>query len=211
MASDIEADNILESLGDGRFKSVGEMARATGIEVARAESCLDLLLDAGRVQAERCGARRYYCLANSAADVDFSLKRRAVRLPPGEPQTFMFARTCYSHLAGDIAVHLFNVLQVNGWIMNSEDGFQLTRPGAAFFKQFGSVPDSLIKPGVPIKACVDFALRRRHLGGPLGKAFAVSLEARGWFRRYANHRAIEITNVGFDGFRTLIGFERGPV
>ena len=54
------------------------------------------------------------------------------------------------------------------------------------------------------RACLDWSVRRSHLGGSLGAALLETLVARGWARRQRNSRVLAFTPQGRLAFARLV-------
>lgn len=86
------------------------------------------------------GRHRYYRLAGS--DVAGLLEnmmtmagKRAVTLSTSTPVNLRVARTCYDHLAGEVAVSLYDFMLREAWI--APDGTALTPAGETHFARLG--------------------------------------------------------------------------
>ncbi len=71
------------------------------------------------------------------------------------------ARTCYDHLAGEIAVQIHEFMDKNGWFTAREN--KLSMIGANQFKKLGIDIDPNTKRKIAC-ACLDWSERRMHLG-----------------------------------------------
>jgi hypothetical protein len=56
------------------------------------------------------------------------------------------------------------------------------------------------------RPCLDWSERRPHLAGRVGAALACRCFELGWIERQRDTRAVAITGVGRDGFRSTFGF-----
>ena len=118
---------IVWTLIDGTTRPAGELAYAANISAQSASAHLAKLVDGGLLDAEAQGRHRYFRIAS--ADIAAMLEGIAsvgagarLRRPPpaaaarAAPVQFLHARTCYGHLAGEIAVTLLDALVARGWV-----------------------------------------------------------------------------------------------
>jgi hypothetical protein len=160
------------------------------------------LLEARFVVCEPRGRHRYYRLAD--AEVAHALEAlalvaerdehdRAWAYP--ERKRLRFARCCYGHLAGQLAVMVFDALQREERLMSTPGGYELTDSGRQWLQGLG------MNPGAPSRRrrfayrCLDWSERRDHLAGQLADEIYQHFTRAGWLRRAAG-RAVEITPVG---------------
>ncbi|MEZ5461644.1 ArsR/SmtB family transcription factor [Dokdonella sp.] len=202
MIADPARSRILSYLLSGEYASAGELARAASITPATASGHLVKLMDASFVVCEPRGRHRYYRLAD--ADVAHALEALALvaerdchdrewRHP--DRQCLRFARCCYGHLAGSLAVKLFDALKSDGCLQSSGDGFELTDAGHRWLSALGlqvNPPNARRRFAYP---CLDWSERRDHLAGQLADEIFQHFSACGWLRR-GQGRAIELTARG---------------
>jgi hypothetical protein len=103
------------------------------------------------------------------------------------------ARTCYDHLAGEVAVAIYDFLQQEAWL--TADGAALTAAGEASFSRLGISLDA----GTRRKACcacLDWSERRSHLGGAAGAALLQWGVQKGWFTLTPGYREVTISDAG---------------
>jgi hypothetical protein len=86
------------------------------------------------------GRHRYYRLAGHdvAALVEQMMGLSWSRITPPEttaPKAMREARTCYDHLAGTVAVQIYDFMQAEGWL--EADGSALTLYGREQFLKLG--------------------------------------------------------------------------
>lgn len=103
------------------------------------------------------------------------------------------ARTCYDHLAGAVAVQIYDDMQAEGWL--EEDGSALTLYGREQFLQLG-ISLSAHSRRKACCACLDWSERRFHLGGEAGAALLIHLESKGWIQRVVGFREVVVTASG---------------
>src|SRR5579862_9076309 len=112
--SDPGRSAILIALMDGRALPAGQLAMIANVAPQTASSHLTKLLDGQLLAVEQQGRHRYYRLASSDVahameallaiaprQQEASRKSDSRRAPDG---ALAYARTCYSHLAGRLAV-----------------------------------------------------------------------------------------------------------
>lgn len=200
---------ILEALMDGRSLTATELARHAGVTPQTASSHLAKLRDAGLIGMLHQGRYRYYRIASpSVAQVieqlwTLSDELRAARpgtkparVGPRDPE-LRFARTCYDHLAGSLAVGIADSLSERGYLDLSFDGASLTPDGVGYLQGLGARIGS---PGRPTRVfcrpCLDWSERRPHLAGAVGAAICALCFTSGWIRRSTVHRAVAVTPAG---------------
>jgi DNA-binding transcriptional ArsR family regulator len=118
---------MLVALVDGRARPAGELARLGNVAPQTASFHLRKLIDASLLAVERQGKHSYYRLANhSVASILESLAalapirhdvaaRERTRFESARVQELRFARLCYTHLAGALAVDLHRALVDRGF------------------------------------------------------------------------------------------------
>ncbi|HEX3817312.1 MAG TPA: helix-turn-helix domain-containing protein [Chthoniobacterales bacterium] len=204
---------MLTVLLDGRSLPAGELARATGVSATAASGHLAKLVDGNLLAVEVEGRHRYYRLAGSkVATVIEELAQLAGRpailsLPKLSPDAsaLRLARSCYDHLAGELAVAIASALEKRNYLVRGE-GKRYEMGGTAarrWFMRRGMDLSALRSARYGIaRQCLDWTERRPHLGGPLGaKLFAIWCEA-GWLRRHrVQPRLVEVTALGRRKFR----------
>jgi DNA-binding transcriptional ArsR family regulator len=209
---------ILTVLLDGRAVSAGELARAAGVAPTAASGHLAKLVGGGLVAVSVEGRHRYYRLAGPAvAAVIEDLAQLAgppailslPKLPPSA-RALRLARSCYDHLAGELAVAIADALEERGYLVRGEGKRYEVAAGEDarhWFARQGVEVDCLrpTRHGIA-RQCLDWTERRPHLAGPLGaKLFAAWCDA-GWLRRHpVQPRMVELTPLGRKKFRQELG------
>ena len=118
------------------------------------------------------------------------------RITPPEttaPKAMREARTCYDHLAGAVAVQIYDFMQTEGWL--EADGSALTLYGREQFLTLG-ISLSAHPRRKACCACLDWSERRFHLGGEAGALLLDHLESKGWIQRVAGYREVVVTASG---------------
>ena len=208
---------ILRTLIDGTMRPAGELAFAANISAQSASAHLAKLAGGGLLVSEAQGRHRYFRLANAqVADAIESLASLSVAVGPRAPRSplpsrsmpiqFLKARTCYDHLAGEMAVQVCEAMLKARWLTPEGRDFGVTRLGE---KAFAALDVDLAAARrsrrVFARACVDLSQRRPHIGGALGAALLDLYVARGWILRARRSRVVSITPKGHENFRRLFG------
>ena len=136
--------NMLLALMAGPALTSTELAQEAGLSLATTSGHLARLEKARLVTIERQGRHRYYRLTDDivarALEGLLPLAERAghLRTRPGprDPQ-LRYARSCYDHLAGDLAVQMYDHFLANGHITRDADDLTLTPGGRSFFLRSG--------------------------------------------------------------------------
>ena len=196
--------NMLSALMSGRALTAGELAHEAGITAQTASGHLAKLREAGLLLVAAQGRHRYFQL--SGADVAQVLEglmgiaartgRLRTRTGPRDPG-LRKARVCYDHLAGEWGVRLMEGFLAGGRLRGDAHGLSLAPAGRARFIAEGIDIDKLGAGRRPLcRACLDWSERRPHLGGALGKALLDLMLEKGWLRRAAASRLLEVTPPG---------------
>lgn len=117
----------------------------------------------------------------------------ALTLTTRTPVNLRRARTCYDHLAGELAVGIYHFLLREAWI--TPDGSAVTPAGEAHFSRLGIVltGDSRRKACC---ACLDWSERRFHAGGSVGAAILRHGQQKGWFVLTPGFREVSVSEEG---------------
>jgi hypothetical protein len=119
-----------------------------------------------------------------------------VRTGPRDPQ-LRRARSCYDHLAGDLAVKMFDRFIERRLLARRDDEVRVTREGKNFFSCAGIDIDALDGGRRPLcRPCLDWSERRSHLGGMLGAAILDHVVARRWAVCDAKSRVVRFSATG---------------
>lgn len=198
---------MLCSLMDGRAWTATELSVAAGVAASTASAHLSKLVDSQLVCFLPQGRHRYYRLAGKevARLIEMMMGiswRRDKPLATRTPVALRHARTCYDHLAGELAVNIYDALVEKGYL--TADGASLTENGLAFFTRMG-LPLESKSTRKRSCACLDWSERRFHLGGHAGAVLLIYFETQGWIRRTPGFREVTLTAKGRQGLRTLLG------
>jgi DNA-binding transcriptional ArsR family regulator len=217
LLSDPARARIVWTLIDGTTRPAGELAYAANISAPSASAHLGKLVRGGLLYAEAHGRHRYFRLAS--ADVASTIEGMAslaaetrprrpcpAAAPANEPRQFLYARTCYGHLAGQIAVTSLEGMLRRQWLMPRGRDFTVSAIGE---KELAALGVDLARAHQPrrvfARVCIDLTQRRPHLGGALGEALLDVYVGRGWVKRHRRSRLVTITPQGQQNFQRLFG------
>lgn len=191
-------------LMDGRAWTATELGAAADISPSTASAHLAKLTEQRFVVCLAQGRHRYYRL--SSAEIAELLERLMGVSWNGQntprittPDYLRRARTCYDHLAGEIAVNLYQRLVERAWL--TADGSVLTIPGKEALAALGIVTEQGSSRRKFSCACLDWSERRYHLGGALGAALLSGFEKQRWIVKDLGSRCVHITAKGAKGFK----------
>lgn len=124
-------------------------------------------------------------------------------------EAMRLARTCYDHIAGRLGVGLADAMQGRGWIEADEEAGALTAAGSEALRvlRVEVVPGPSPRAAPFCRLCLDWSERRPHLAGRLGAALCAHGLDRGWIRRRAGSRALDVTPEGRRAWRDGFGVE----
>ena len=217
LLSDPARARMVWTLIDGTSRPAGELAYAANVSASSASAHLAKLVRGGLLCTEAHGRHRYFRLANTdvASTVEgmASLaagtrprRPRPAAPPPGEPHQFLYARTCYGHLAGQVAVAALDGMLKRRWLTKRGQDFAVGAAGENEFEALGVDLALVHQPRrVFARACIDLTQRRPHLGGALGEALLDAYVGHGWVQRHRRSRLVSITPQGHQNFRRLFG------
>jgi DNA-binding transcriptional ArsR family regulator len=196
---------ILVCLMDGRARTSTELAVVAEVSPSTASAHLARLKEQNLVAVMASGKHRYYRMQGpSAAAVIEALTvfagEREESLPSKVPLRLRAARSCYDHMAGQLAVALHDHFIDRTWLSpdaSKPGAYELTEVGAKALTELGLDIDctKALRRRFAY-ACVDWSERRPHLGGALGAAVLDVALRRKWLLRDLDGRALRITEAG---------------
>ena len=206
---------MLAVLFDGRAIPAGQLARTAGVSAATASAHLAKLLDGGLIRVRAQGRHRYYELARP--EIAQALEALGA-IAPAAPvrslsdslrmQRLRFARSCYNHLAGELALLVAQALVRREALGVEDGGFRLRDGAREAFLAAGVDTATLFRdPHAHVRACIDWTERRHHISGPLGAALLQALFECGALRRKSEPRALEVTESGKAFLRRVFGID----
>jgi DNA-binding transcriptional ArsR family regulator len=196
--------NMLMALLAGPALTATELAQESGLTLSTASGHLAKLEAAGLVAVERQGRHRYFRLADpdvvTALEGLMPVAARAghlrIRTGPRDPE-LRLARSCYDHLAGDLAVRMLDRFLKRRLLTRRGNAVDVTAGGRRFFAGHGIDLEALEGGRRPLcRPCLDWSERRSHLGGALGGAVFDWIVAQGWAVREARTRIVRFSAAG---------------
>ena len=196
--------NMLMALMAGPALTATELAQEAGVTPSTVSGHLAKLEKAGLVEIARQGRHRYFRLADpdvaTALEGLMPVAARAglmrVRTGPRDPE-LRRARSCYDHLAGHLAVTMFDRFIERRLLARKGDDLRMTADGRTFFADSGIDVDALAKSRrVPCRCCLDWSERKFHLGGTLGAAILDRIVDKGWAVRETRTRIVRFSPGG---------------
>jgi DNA-binding transcriptional ArsR family regulator len=209
---------MLLALMDGRALTATELAAVAHVTSATASRHLAMLVEAGLLRVRQQGRHRYHQLASAEVArmlegiMQLAVAQPRARLPLTGPRdaTMRFARTCYDHLAGRLAVALADRLVELGAVQIEDETAVVTQRAVQALQGLG-LPAAVLQPQGQrphCRPCLDWGERRVHLAGRLGALLCSHCMERGWLLRKPGIRSLELTPAGAAAFRDWLGVER---
>ncbi|MBV4455221.1 MULTISPECIES: ArsR/SmtB family transcription factor [Pseudomonas] len=196
---------MLCALMDGHARTSTEMAVIAEVSASTASAHLARLKEDGLIRLHSQGRHRYYSLAD--AQVAQAIEALMVigqnadpRFVCATPTRLQFARTCYDHMAGTLAVRLHDHFMASGWLaptVAGEGAYTLTVAGETAMAELGIDTDKVRAQRRRFAcSCLDWSMRRPHLAGALGAAVLQAVIRRGWVIQDLDSRALALTSTG---------------
>ncbi len=202
---------MIWALMDGSARPASELALLAGVSPSSASGHLGRLVEGGVLSLEARGRNRFYRLAGpevgqaveALASASLALQPQRRSLPPshGTPSALREARTCYDHLAGELAVGVFARMLDAGWI--EQEGRTLRLSAAGLARLGIDLSEVRRRRRQFACACPDWSERKPHLGGALGAALLEACLRQGWLRPQDGSRALQVSSKGRAGLRGL--------
>ena len=191
--------HMLLALMDGRAYTATELALMAEIAPSTASSHLQKMLEQGFITCVAQGKHRYFRL--SSPDIgqflEHMLRFTALQKPTlasSTPLCLRYARTCYHHLAGELATHLAQELVQAQWL--HADSYDLTELGHQQLSRKGVILAAWPQYAQQQCTCLDWSERQFHIGKRLGKALLCFFMQQGYFDTVAESRELVLTRTG---------------
>jgi DNA-binding transcriptional ArsR family regulator len=213
LVGDTARSTMLGALMGGQALTGSELAYQARVSRTTASEHLSKLVAARLVTVTKKRRFNYYRIASPlVARMLESMKLvAALEAPPryqprsAHDDALRFARTCYDHLAGRIAVAIADALVAQDLVVLADDGGEVTMAGARFLIGFGvDLTVQSRRQRIFCRPCLDWSERRYHVAGHVGAELCRCCLQRGWFARERDGRALRLTPEGevglFDAF-----------
>ena len=205
---------MLCSLLDGRARTSTELAIVGGVTPSTASVHLARLTGEQLVRTDSQGRHRYHRLAGP--DVARALEALMAvaggardRFTPNTPSRLRTARTCYDHMAGEVAVSLHDRLRELRWLASDappDGSYDLTREGETRLGALGiDLETARARRRRFAYSCIDWSERKPHVGGALGAALLAWAVRRRWVVPELDSRALSVTPLGRRELRGRFG------
>lgn len=215
LIGDTARSKMLTALMSGKALSATELSLEADITAQTASSHLSKLLEGELVVVRKQGRHKYFQLRNAEVaelieqmlNLGASVSASNIATGP-QDERLRRSRVCYDHLAGELAVQLFDALVEKGYFTERDSELTLTESGRAFFMGLGVDFDVLRSTRRPLcKSCLDWSERRSHLAGSLGKWVLHDAISRAWAKQDLDSRVIRFTEKGLQAFAKQYGIE----
>jgi DNA-binding transcriptional ArsR family regulator len=196
---------MLCALMDGRARTSTELAVIAEVSPSTASVHLSKLREQHLVDVLAQGKHRYYKLASPQVALALESLMQLADIPkprfiPSTPDRLRKARTCYDHMAGEIAVGIHDYLMQNAWITQANpehSDYEISDAGAKAFEELGLDMTSTRKTRRRFAcACLDWSERKPHLGGALGAALLRHFVKNTWVETDLDSRILSVTGKG---------------
>lgn len=203
LIGDPARSNMVMALMSGHPLTMGELAIEAGVTLSTASVHLSKLEASGIVISKKEGRYRYFRIADPdvahavEALVTVAARVGHLRTRPGpKDEAMRHARSCYDHLAGRLAVALFERWVADRVLRWRGDVVCLTGEGRRFLTGRGIEIATLECKKRPLcRTCIDWSEREHHLGGSIGAAILALALDKNWAVR-GRSRAVSFSALG---------------
>ncbi|HZQ69839.1 MAG TPA: helix-turn-helix transcriptional regulator [Terriglobales bacterium] len=214
LISDPGRASMLMALMSGINLPAGQLAMIANVAPQTASSHLSRMVSGRLLVVEQQGRHRYYRLADTevahaieallaVAPIRSTRSRKDLTHATRVDHTLAFARTCYSHLAGKLAVEIAAALQQRHYVVPAEPRqSEVTESGRKWFRELG-IPITEMQAKHPrfARRCLDWTERRHHIAGKLGSAMLTRFRELRWVAPIRGSRALRVTVLGVQEFQ----------
>lgn len=196
---------------DGTTRPAGELAFVANVSAQSASAHLARLVEGGLLTSQAHGRHRYFRIASAEAAsliesmavlgvatyVNVSRRPAQPALVRTMPKPFLHARTCYDHLAGELAVQLLDAMLKAKWLEADGKDFKPSALGIQKLIALGITnPEQTKSRRIYSRCCIDLAQRRPHLAGVLGAELLNLFVREAWILRTPHSRIVSVTPKG---------------
>ncbi|WP_340616671.1 ArsR/SmtB family transcription factor [Xenorhabdus entomophaga] len=203
--ADYTRARMLFLLMDGRAYTATELSAATDVVPSTTSAHLNRLAEESLISCIKQGRHRYFKIYNK--EVANLLENMMYFANGGyddivkisTPQSLCFFRTCYDHMAGEIAVKIHDSLLVNHWMT---ENYELTPTGKDLLISLDIDSDMALSSRRKFAcSCLDWSERHFHLGGFLGASLLDTFLKKKWAVRQLDSRELVLTESGKRGLK----------
>ncbi len=198
---------------DQRARTSTELAMIAEVSPSTASAHLSKLREQNLLTVLAQGKHRYYQLSRvevaSALEALLNIASLSTaQFKPSTPLRLRRARSCYDHMAGEMAVALHDALIRAACLLPADDGsanYEVSEAGRALLSDLGVALELPAKSRRRYAcACLDWSERRPHLGGALGANLLTFFRAQAWVEADLDSRVLTITRKGERQFAKLL-------
>jgi DNA-binding transcriptional ArsR family regulator len=219
LLSDPGRTSIVMALLGNIALPAGQLAIVANVAPQTASSHLAKLVSGQILAVEQQGRHRYYRLANAevahaveallaitSSRSNGSEKTKPAPNKSGPTGTLAYARTCYSHLAGRLAVEVVAAFEKRDYLRREPKRFVVTTKGREWLEELGvkAAKTHWQQPQFA-RQCLDWSERQHHVAGELGAVLLTRLRDLKWLAPVRGSRAVRVTIKGQEKFQDLLG------
>lgn len=173
-----------------------------GVSAQSASMHLAQLLEGGLLEVSAEGRHRYYFMARPeiahAIESLGAISTTQRYRPTGASRELCYARTCYDHLAGELAIRMADAFERNHWLVaKGLREYEVTAEGEELLNEWRiDVAELRDSRRNFAKRCLDWTERRDHIAGAVGAAICGKLIEFHWITRDKKSRAVHVTHAG---------------
>lgn len=197
---------LLTVMIDNRYYTVTELSKRTHVSLSTTSYHLKKLSNMEWIDTYRQGKNVYYGLINNyiADIIELLMTISAPKKVNSYNQKIEYleikrARTCYSHLAGELGVGLLDYMIENRYLERKNHDVSVTENGKFFFRGIGIENAELLNS----KLCMDWSERRFHLAGELGLKICAAFLRQGWIVNSTKNRSVILSMVSPEWLKAL--------
>lgn len=207
---------ILCCLMDGHARTSTELSTVAEVSPSTTSVHLSKLMQQNLLKLTAQGKHRYYQLAGPEVATALEALLQLAGVPrqnfiPNTPTRLRKARTCYDHMAGEVAVALHDSMMQREWLLADtldDTIYTLSNEGASALEGLGIDINTARQTRRRFAcACMDWSERKPHIAGALGAALLSLMLKRAWLERDLDSRALSVTREGESAFKRLFNVD----
>lgn len=157
------------------------------------------------ITAVRLGRHRYFALASPEVAAALEALQNIAPAPrigslraANTSKAMAYARSCYDHIAGELALAIADSL-VSGEVIDPLRPGEVSafrRTDHALLAELGVPPQLPPSKRPAVRGCLDWTERRPHVAGQLGAVMLDALVRNRWVVRSPRNRALRVSDLG---------------